>query len=104
MPMMTVTQCAEFMGEDFVFEFECEVFDFGSASDPWGDDPGAGPDFQVESCCMYRDMPRQEVPAMEVTGEMLSLVEKIFYEKNAKDIVDNAAEEYWTNKWSGHDY
>jgi hypothetical protein len=53
---------------------------------------------------MYRDTPRQEAPAMEVTGAMLSLIEKIFYEKNAKDIVDNAAEEYWTNKWSGHDY
>jgi hypothetical protein len=90
--MVTLKQYAKFMGVDVVYEFLIDVVDWG-----WGEDPAL--EFYVEHCVMYRNTGTS--PRMVVTGEQLRVLGEVNKQKHCQDILDNAAEDYWTAVWSG---
>lgn len=74
-----------FMGQEVVYEFIVDVTDWGELEDPQ-------PEIYVDSCV---------VQGHRLTGAHFEVVARKFTPLLIQDILDNAAEQYWTEVWSG---
>jgi hypothetical protein len=90
--MVTLLKYEKFMGVDVVYEFLIDVVDWG-----WGEEPVL--EFYIEQCVMYRNT--HTSPRMVVKGEQLRVLGEVNKQKHCQDILDSAAEDYWTAVWSG---
>lgn len=98
---MVIEQYTTFMGFECVLEFEVVVNTYGVPEGRYSYECSP-PEWYVDECHMYID-PAEKVggPLMEVTGEMLDVLTEKFSDKIEQDFMERAAEDYWTEKWSG---
>lgn len=97
---MLIEKYTTLMGFPCALEFEVVVDSYGHPTALY---ETSAPEWYVDEC--YLDVFNSQLntysgPGMEVTGALLEHLTNKFHESLIEDFMTEAAEEYWTEKWT----